>query len=101
MIFIEVFFPGNSLEEAGFQGRDEVEDPLYDAFESKGIGEVSGGGGGIHGSNIDIEISDSDRLNEALDLIKSTLYELKAPKTSVIEVFDDVTLSRTVISVYG
>jgi len=90
-MFIEIFFPGDALEDAGFQGRDEVEDPLNDALEATGIGEVSGGGGGDKGSNIDIEIYDKSRLHEALTLIRTTLQELGVPTTTTIRTFDDET----------
>ncbi len=87
-MFIEVFFPGDALEDAGFQGRDEVEDPLNEALEPAGVGEVIGGGGGANGINIDIEIYDESRIDEAMALIRTTLQELGAPPTTTIRTFD-------------
>jgi hypothetical protein len=41
-VFLEVFFRSGSLAASGFEGRDEVEDPLDDALRALGLGEVTG-----------------------------------------------------------
>ncbi|MBK9143818.1 MAG: hypothetical protein IPM23_15050 [Candidatus Melainabacteria bacterium] len=64
---------------------DRYEDPLNDALEEKGLGEVTGGGtelsseGRIDGVDLDIELAD---LDEALSLTRKTLVELGIPAGS-------------------
>lgn len=64
---------------------DRYEDPLNDALEEKGLGEVTGGGtelsseGRIEGVDLDIELAD---LDEALSLTRKTLVELGIPAGS-------------------
>lgn len=77
-IFLEIFFPAGSFMEAGFFGRDEVEDPIHEALEETGLGEVTGGGSGNLGTNIDAEVS-ARRFDDALALISATLKEVGAP----------------------
>lgn len=83
-VFIEVDFEPGSLVAAGFYGRDEIEDPLDDALTEAGLGEVTGGGSGSRGTNIDVEISSAKRFEEALALIRQTLRDLNAPATTKI-----------------
>lgn len=56
MAFIEIWFPPNSLPD----GRQGLEDHLDDTLQNRGLGEVTGGGTGTLGSNIDIEVTDVD-----------------------------------------
>lgn len=42
-IFLEVVMPAKEFTDAGFESRDEIEDPLSEALPAKGIGEVTGG----------------------------------------------------------
>jgi len=64
---------------------DRYEDPLNDALEEKGLGEVTGGGtemsseGRIEGVDLDIELAN---LDEALSLTRRTLVELGVPAGS-------------------
>ncbi len=83
-LFLELFFPTDSLHNAGFYGRDEVEDPLDEALQTSELGEVTGGGGGELGSNVDIEIWDEANFDVALNVIRRTLVEIKAPETTII-----------------
>lgn len=64
---------------------DRYEDPLNDALEDKGFGQVTGGGtqlggeGRIEGVDLDIELAN---LDEALSLTRRTLVELGVPAGS-------------------
>ncbi len=82
--FLEIWFEGDSLQQAGFGGRSGIEDDLAEALECDGLGEVTGGGGGVRGSNIDIDIEDDSRLEEALDRIRRILRDLRVPSTARI-----------------
>jgi hypothetical protein len=83
-VFLEVVFEPGTLRDTGFESRDEIEDPLHETLQEAGLGEVTGGGGGIYGSNIDIEISDARRFDEALALIRQVLRNLNVPHSTVI-----------------
>ncbi len=76
--FLEVVFKNADFP---FGGRDAVEEPLADALEEAGIGEVTGGGGGPETCNIDVEVSD---LEKGLAIIRSTLSELGCPTSTEI-----------------
>ena len=64
-----------------FGGRDEAEDPLDEALQAAGIGEVTGGGTGMGISNIDIEVTD---LTAGLAIIRSVLRGLGVARSTVI-----------------
>lgn len=94
-IFLEVVMFSCDLQEADFQGRDEIEDPLSKALINSGYGEVTGGGSGSGKSIIDVEINSDCSFEEALSFIKDALTGLNVPKSTVIkrhhpkeEVFD-------------
>jgi hypothetical protein len=53
--FLEILIPPNSLSDA----RQAIEDLLEDALHQAAIGEVTGGGSGNRGSNIDCEVTDA------------------------------------------
>ncbi len=78
-VFMVVSFPPNSYSSMGIDGRDEIEDALDDDLQRHGIGEVTGGGSGIHGSDVDLEVYDESRVNEAVATIQATLARLSAP----------------------
>lgn len=71
------------LESADFtlDSRDEVEDPLHEALTEAGIGEVTGAGGGMGKSNIDVEVTD---LQAGLALVRRVLRNLKVAASTVI-----------------
>ena len=50
--FFDITFAEEGPE---FAGRFEVEDPLDDALQAAGVGEVTGGGSGLHGSSVDVD----------------------------------------------
>ena len=76
--FLEIVFKNADFP---FDGRDEVEDPLADALEKAGVGEVTGGGGGSGTCNIDVEVTD---LEKGLAVIRGTLRELGCPASTEI-----------------
>lgn len=77
-VFLEIIFKNADFP---FAGRDVVEDPLSDALEHAGIGEVTGGGGGSETSNIDVELANLER---GLEVIRRTLRELGCPESTEI-----------------
>ncbi len=87
-MFLAIYFEADSLQSAGFSGRDEIEDPLDEALTAAGLGEVTGGGSGERGSNIDIDINDEKNFDEALALIRKVLRELHVPATTVIKRYE-------------
>lgn len=84
MVFLEVFLPFDENDTSGIEGRDAIEEPLNDALQEAELGEVTGGGGGIYGSNIDIEIASARKVDEALALIRQVLQSLHIPPSTVI-----------------
>ncbi len=52
--FLEIILKSEDFAHAG---RDEIEDPLDEALQAAGLGEVTGGGSGIDSNNIDVEVS--------------------------------------------
>jgi len=83
-ILIEVLFRGDSLAEAGYESRDEMDEALADALEEADIGRVSGGGGGVLGVNIDIDIFEEEDFEAGLALIRSVLLRMNAPQSTEI-----------------
>ena len=77
-VFLEVIFQSADFR---FAGRDEVEDPLDEALQAAGFGEVTGGGTGSDSSNIDIELTDAAR---GLPLVRRVLQELGVASSTVI-----------------
>jgi hypothetical protein len=68
-------------EDFRFDGRDQIEDPLDEALQESGLGEVTGGGSGMGKANIDVEVIDPQR---GLAVIREVLQRLGvAPSTTV------------------
>lgn len=84
MAFFELSFDAVDFQTCGFEGRDEIEDPLDEALQNAGIGEVTGGGSGRGRSNIDIETFDGVSDDDAIDFIRQTLISLGAPRSSIL-----------------
>ncbi len=82
-IFLEIFITADAFQASGFEGRSAVEDEVDEDLEETGLGEVTGGGSGIYGVNIDIEVEDED-FEAALNLIRETLRRIEVPKSTVI-----------------
>lgn len=83
-IFLEIFINADDFQASGFGGRSAVEDEVDEALEKANLGEVTGGGGGIYGVNIDIEVEEED-FEAALSLIRRTLKRIKVPQSTVIK----------------
>jgi hypothetical protein len=78
--FLEIVLKSEDFD---FGGRDAVEDPLDEALQAAQLGEVTGGGSGLGGSNIDIELSDLER---GLPIVRQVLRDLQvAPSTVIIQ----------------
>lgn len=77
-----------------FGGRDEVEEPLEEALQDAGLGEVVGGGTGKESSNIDVEVRDAAA---GLALVRKVLRDLGvARSTTINERVGDLVLLRAV-----
>ena len=84
-VFLEVVIDAAGALEAGIEGRDEIEEPLETALGAKGLGWISGGGGGSGTYVLDVEIEVEERLQDALTVIRTVLRNLNVPKDSVIK----------------
>ena len=67
--------------------RDEIEDLLEDALGDQG--EVTGGGRGLGGSNIDLEITSEMSVRDVLELIRAVLGRLKTPSDTEIAIEEE------------
>lgn len=65
--------------------RDAVEDPLAEALEEAGLGEVTGGGSGMGIVNVDVEVTDAER---GLALIRRVLRDLGVAKSTVVNQYE-------------
>jgi hypothetical protein len=83
-VFLEVVLIAADMQAGGLLSRDEVEDPLSDALEGAGLGEVTAGGGGSGVYTIDVEVSD-DHFDEALSSIRAALRAARAPASTEIK----------------
>ena len=79
----EIVLHADDVAAAGFDGRDEIEDPLEEALSASDLGEVTGGGGGTGYMNIDLEVG-GGRFAAALRLVRHALRDLKVPPTTRI-----------------
>jgi hypothetical protein len=77
-VFFEIILQSADFH---FGGRDEIEDPLDEALQSEGLGEVTGGGSGMGISNIDVEASDPER---GLVVIRQVLRDLGVAPSTII-----------------
>jgi hypothetical protein len=84
MAFFELSFDAADFQSCGFESRDELEDPLDQALQTSGMGEVTGGGSGRGRTNIDIETFDGISDDEAVEKIRAILKNLGAPRSAVL-----------------
>ena len=84
MAFFELSFDAADFQNCGFEAREELEDPLEQALQTSGIGEVTGGGSGRGRTNIDIETFEGITDDEAVETIRRILKSLGAPRSSVL-----------------
>ena len=73
-VVLEIVLHADDVAAAGFDGRDEIEDPLEEALSASDLGEVTGGGGGMGDGG--------DRFAAALRLVRHALRDLKVPPTT-------------------
>ena len=90
-IFLEVVFQSMDFN---FESRDEIEDPLEEALQNAGLGEVTGAGSGAGIINIDIEVNDFEN---GLGLIRHVLRVLGVAASTVINQYHP---NKVVHSVY-
>jgi hypothetical protein len=83
------------LQSADFahSGRDEIEDPLHEALQAAGLGEVTGGGTGMGKSNIDVEVNDAAM---GLSKIRDVLGELGVAASTEINQYEPVRITHRV-----
>ena len=72
-----IYFPPNIALE-----KDVIEDTLDDVIGE--LGEVTGGGIGDKGMNIDLDVEDDVAPEKILELIRTALAELQAPYTKIV-----------------
>ena len=84
MAFFELSFDAADFHHCGFESREDLEDPLEQALQTSGIGEVTGGGSGKGRTNIDIETFDGVSDDEAVEMMRRILKSLGAPRSSVL-----------------
>jgi len=77
-IFLEIVFQSADFT---FGGRDEIEDPLEEALQDAGIGEVTGGGSGMGTANIDVDVFD---LEKGVALIRAVLKDIGVAPSTII-----------------
>ncbi len=80
--FLEIILKS---EDFAHVGRDEIEEPLDEALQAAGLGEVTGGGSGIDSNNIDVEVSG---LSAGLELTRRVLRSLDVARSTVIKQYD-------------
>lgn len=83
-VFLEIILNAADASGVGIDSRDEVEDPLEEALSNSGLGEVTGGGGGMSLYIIDVEVVET-QFEEALDVIRNILKGLKVPSSTKIK----------------
>lgn len=81
-IFLEIVLQKSDFI---FEGRDGIEDPLEEALQAAGLGQVTGGGSGTETCNVDVEVND---LKSGLVLIRRTLQQLGVAKSTVINQYE-------------
>ena len=86
-IYIEIIIDAAELS-AAHCSRDELEAPLEQALHAAKLGIVTGGGSGSHGSIIEVEVMDSNRLSEAVNLMRRVLADNRAPPATLIKQVD-------------
>jgi hypothetical protein len=82
---LEIVLDSADLIAAGSGGRSDIEDPLEEELVAAGVGEVTGGGGGMGVSHIDVEVTDRDA---GPAFVRRVLRELQVPPSTVINVHE-------------
>jgi hypothetical protein len=84
MVFLEIVFDAGDLSRSG-SDRDAIETALDKALSDAGLGVVTGGGTGRYASIVEVEIYDSSKLEQGLQLIRRTLTSANAPPSTLIK----------------
>lgn len=82
-MLVEIILDVPALAASGFNGRDEIDEPLAEVLEESGFGEVTGGGSGGGQAIIDIELCGD--LDAGIQLLRETLVRLRVPPGTVIK----------------
>lgn len=83
-VFLEVIVDVVEASALGITSRDEIEDPLEEALAASGLGEVTGGGGGMGRYIIDLEMA-LDTFDIGLSIIRKVLQQIKVPVSTRIK----------------
>ncbi|KQV49842.1 MULTISPECIES: hypothetical protein [unclassified Duganella] len=83
-VFVEVVINVADASAIGIESRDEIEDPLEEALSASGLGEVTGGGGGMGVYIIDVEAVEQ-QFDDALLVIRQALQALNVPTSTRIK----------------
>jgi len=83
-VFLDLIFYSAECFAVGIESRDEIEDALEEEIKASGLGVVSGGGCGMGQYNIDVDIYDETKLNDAIALIRRFLVSRNVPRNSKI-----------------
>lgn len=81
-MLVEIVMGVSALAASRFTARDEIDEPLAEALENSGLGEVTGGGSGGGKAIIDVELSGD--LDAGIQLVRDTLVRLKVPPGTLI-----------------
>ena len=96
-VYLEIVINAKELAAAG-SGRDDLEEPLEVELEGSKLGMVCGGGSSSQTVIIEVEVYDSERLNEALKILRRSLLDHRAPSSTVIKQTEP---ERRVFSIEG
>lgn len=83
-VFMEVVISVADASAIGIESRDEIEDPLEEALSASGLGEVTGGGGGMGVYIIDVEVIEK-QFDDALRVMRQALQALNVPISTRIK----------------
>jgi hypothetical protein len=83
-VFMEVVINVVDATAIGIESRDEIEDPLEEALSASGLGEVTGGGGGMGFYVIDVEVAEQ-QFDDALRVMRQALQTLNVPASTRIK----------------
>jgi hypothetical protein len=83
-VFLEVILDVAEASASGITSRDEIEDPLEEALAASGVGEVTGGGGGMGRYIIDLEMA-LDTFDTGLGIVRKVLQQRKVPASTRIK----------------
>ncbi len=83
-LFLEIIIQMEDWEGRELDDRHDLEEMLDSALQSKGLGEISGGGSGMGEFNIDVDIHSAKNFDTALEIIRHTLVSENLPRSTKI-----------------